>query len=162
MSDDYLVRKQVVLEYTNIDFKQWLYWIFSKGSTHDFGQKMEILSLYVFGEMDLEILFDDHCGRKQALLYYKIFDITKLPCWHFFIGGLTQEFGQKLQISFLFPFFLGKISLEIMSDDHLLKNQALSQSKVLAISCLIHRFFLATNHSRCINFCPKSVRESAM
>ena len=80
MFDDYLVRKQVVLEYTNIDFKQWLYWIFSKGSTHDFGQKMEILSLYVFGEMDLEILFDDHCGRKQALLYYKIFDITKLPC----------------------------------------------------------------------------------
>ena len=30
-------------------------------------------------------------------------------------------------------FFFGKISLEIMSDDHLVKNQALSQSKVLAI-----------------------------
>ena len=26
-----------------MDFKQWSYWNFSKGSTHDFGQKMEIL-----------------------------------------------------------------------------------------------------------------------
>ena len=43
-----------------MDFKQWPYWIFSKGSTYDFGQKMEILSLYVFGQMGLEILFDDH------------------------------------------------------------------------------------------------------
>ena len=43
-----------------MDFKQWPYRIFSKGSTHDFGQKMEILSLYVFGQMGLEILFDDH------------------------------------------------------------------------------------------------------
>ena len=42
-----------------MDFKQWPYWIFSKGSTHDFGQKMEILSLYLFGQTDLEILFDD-------------------------------------------------------------------------------------------------------
>ena len=43
-----------------MDFKQWPYWIFSKGSTHDFGQKREILSLYLFGQTDLEILFDDH------------------------------------------------------------------------------------------------------
>ena len=48
--------------------------------------------------------------------------------------GLTQDFGQKLQISSLFVCFLwGKISLEIMSDDYLVKNQALRQSKVLAI-----------------------------
>ena len=94
---------------------------------------MEILSLYVFGQMGLEILFDDHWGRKQALLDYKILDITKLPCWDFYMG-LTQDFGQKLQISCLFVCFLwGKISLEIMSDDYLVKNQALRQSKVLAI-----------------------------
>ena len=68
MFDDYLVRKEVVLDYKNIDFKQWPYCFFSKGSTHDFGQ------------MDLEILFDDHWRRKQALLDYKILDITKLPC----------------------------------------------------------------------------------
>ena len=58
--DNYLVRKQVVLDYKNIDFKQWPYCFFSKGSTHDFGRKMEISSLYAFGQMNLEILFDDH------------------------------------------------------------------------------------------------------
>ena len=36
MFDDYLVRKEVVLDYKNIDFKQWPYCFFSKGSTHDF------------------------------------------------------------------------------------------------------------------------------
>ena len=60
MFDYYLVTKQVVLDYKNIDFKQWPYGFFSNGSTHDFGRKMEISSLYVFGRMDLEILFDDH------------------------------------------------------------------------------------------------------
>ena len=42
---------------------------------------------------------------------------------------------KKLQISSLFVwvFFFGKISPETMSDDYLVKNQALSQSKVLAI-----------------------------
>ena len=33
---------------------------FSKGLTDDFGQNMEILSLYVFVQMVLEIMFDDH------------------------------------------------------------------------------------------------------
>ena len=93
--DDYLVRKEVVLDYKNIDFKQWPYCFFSKGSTHDFGRKMEIPSLYVFGQMDLEILFDDHWGRKHALLDYKILDITKLPCWDFFIGVNPRFFWQK-------------------------------------------------------------------
>ena len=40
--DDYLVRKQAALDHKNIDFKQSPYWIFSKGSTHDFGQKMAL------------------------------------------------------------------------------------------------------------------------
>ena len=45
----------------------------------------------------------------------------------------VNDFGQKLQISFLFAFFGGggggggKISLEIKSDNHLVKKQALSQ-----------------------------------
>ena len=92
---------------------------FLKGVNPWFWLKMEISSLYVFGQMDLEILFDDHWGRKHALLDYKILDITKLPCWDFFIG--------------VNPRFFGKISLELKSDDHLVENQALSQSKVLAI-----------------------------
>ena len=106
MFDDYLVRKQVILDYKNIDFKQWPYRLFPNGSTHDFGRKMEISSLYVFGRMDLEIFFDDHWGRKHALLDYKMLDITKLPCWDFYIG-VNPRFGQKLQISFLFAFLGG-------------------------------------------------------
>ena len=101
MFDNYLVRKQVVRDYKNIDFKQWPYCFFLKGSTHDFSRNMEISSLDVFGQMDLEILFDDRWGRKHALLDYKILDITKLPCWDFYMG-LTQDFGQKLLISSLF------------------------------------------------------------
>ena len=54
MFDDYLVRKEFVLDYKNIDFKQWPYFF------DDFGRKMEISSLYVFGQMNLEILFDDN------------------------------------------------------------------------------------------------------
>ena len=78
-------------------------------------------------------MFDDYLVRKEVVLDYKIWDITKLPRWDFFIGvKLTHDFGQKLQISFSFAFF-GEISLEIKSDDHLVKNQALSQSTVLAI-----------------------------
>ena len=108
--DDYLVRKEVVLDYKNIDFKQWPYCFFSKGSTHDFGRKMEISSLYVFGQMDLEILFDNHWGRKQALLDYKILDITKLPCWDFYTG-VNQRFWSKngnYLFVCLFDFFLAK------------------------------------------------------
>ena len=33
---------------------------FSKGLTDDFAQNMEILSLHVFVQMVLEIMFDDH------------------------------------------------------------------------------------------------------
>ena len=54
MFDNYLVRKQVVLDYkmlilnsSHIGFSQR-------------GQKMEILSLHVFGQIGLEMLFDDH------------------------------------------------------------------------------------------------------
>ena len=42
-TDVVVVNFVVVLKFPNIDFKQWPYWNFSKGSTHDFGQKMEIL-----------------------------------------------------------------------------------------------------------------------
>ena len=68
------------------------------------------------------------------ILVHKKIGYYKVAILRFFTQGLTQDYGQKLQISSLFVcFFFGKISLEIMSDDHLVKNQALSQSKVLAI-----------------------------
>ena len=54
MSHDHLVRKQALL-----DYKKWILHscnigIFSEGLTHDFGQKMKILSLDKIG---LEITF---------------------------------------------------------------------------------------------------------
>ena len=58
MSHDHLVRKQALLDYkkrilhSNNIVILWL--------TRDFGQNMEILSLYVFVQMVLEIMFDDH------------------------------------------------------------------------------------------------------
>ena len=42
MFDDHLVRKQALLGYKHIDF-------FSKGLTHDFAQKFENSSWFVFG-----------------------------------------------------------------------------------------------------------------
>ena len=54
MSHDHLVRKQALL-----DYKKWILHscnigIFSEGLTHDFGQKMKILSL---DKISLEIMF---------------------------------------------------------------------------------------------------------
>ena len=55
MSHDHLVRKQALL-----DYKKWILHscnigiFFSEGLTHDFGQKMKILSLDKIG---LEIMF---------------------------------------------------------------------------------------------------------
>ena len=43
-----------------------------------------------------------------------------------FLKELTHDFGEK---SVIFLFVFNKISLEIMSDDHLVKNQALSPIK---------------------------------
>ena len=57
MCNDYLVRKKAFVDYKNIDFRGLLYWIFSKRSTHDFGQKLEFSPLLVFGQLtSLEIM----------------------------------------------------------------------------------------------------------
>ena len=49
MCDDFLVRKQALLDYKKADFTKWPYWIFFKGLTHDFGQKLEITPCFGFG-----------------------------------------------------------------------------------------------------------------
>ena len=79
---------------------------FSKGLTNDFGQNMEILSLYVFVQMVLEIMFDDHWGRKQVLFDYKNLAITKSPYWDFF-KGVNPRFWLKIG-NYLFVCFLAK------------------------------------------------------
>ena len=42
--------------------------IFSKGVTHDSGQKLEVFPLLVLNKIGLEIMFADHPVRKQAYL----------------------------------------------------------------------------------------------
>ena len=51
MSDDQLVKEKAHLDKKNIDFTWLSYRDFLKGLTHDFGPKMEILSLFVFGHI---------------------------------------------------------------------------------------------------------------
>ena len=92
--------------------------------------------------MGLEILFDVHWGRKQALLDYKNLDITKLPYWDFYTG-VNQRFRNNVWWS------SGEKS----------NPQPIKCASNFMINKL---FFLATNHSACINFCPQSVSQSAM
>ena len=99
--DNHLVRKQAFQDYKNIDFTHLAYWIFSNGLTHDFGQKLEIFSLFVLDKISYEIIFDNHLVRKQAFQDYKNIDFTHLAYW-IFSEGLTHDFGQKLKISSLF------------------------------------------------------------
>ena len=55
--------------------------IFSKGLTYDFRQKLRIPFMFVFAqnELNLQLMFDDHLVRKQALLNYKNIEFTELP-----------------------------------------------------------------------------------
>ena len=50
MPHDHLVRKQALLDYKKGILHSYQIGIFSKGLTHDFGQKMGILSLFVSGQ----------------------------------------------------------------------------------------------------------------
>ena len=50
MFDDHPSSKQASLDYTNIDFTCGHIESFSKGLTHDFGQRLDISYSLVFGE----------------------------------------------------------------------------------------------------------------
>ena len=108
--DDHQVKTQALLDYKNMDFTQMSYWLF-KVVNHDFGQKLDIISLF-FDKMGLEIMVDDHWDRKQAHLDYKNLDITKLPYWDSFKGG-TLRFCSK--INFLFVCFLAKYASQLVN-----------------------------------------------
>ena len=120
---------------------------------------MEILSLHVFGQIGLEMLFDDHWGRKQALLDYKNLDITKLPYWDFYTG-VNQRFWWKTAKKLFFFFWQNKSRNNVWWSSGEKSNP---QPIKCASNFMINKlFFLATNHSVCINFCPQSVSQSAM
>ena len=121
---------------------------------------LEISSLYVFGQMELEILFDDHWGKKHALLDYKILDITKLPYWDFYTGVNPTFWSKTANFLFVCFFWQNKSRNEVWwSSSKKSSPQPIKGASNLMINKL---FFLATNHSACINFCPKPVSESAM
>ena len=127
--DNHPVRKQTFLGYKNIDFKQWRYWVFSKGLTHDFGQKLEISSLFVFAQNGFEIMFDDHLDRKETLPDHKNIDFRKLPYW-IISKGFTYDFSNIKNWNFPRCLFLDKMGLEIMFDSHLRRNQATLDYKI--------------------------------
>ena len=77
MFDDYLVRKQVVVDYKILILNSG-HIVFSQT-----GQPTILVEKWKF----YLCMFDDHWGRKHALLDYKKLDITKLPCWDFYIEG---------------------------------------------------------------------------
>ena len=62
---------------------------------------LEISCLFFLDSRGLEIMFDNHLVREQALLDFKNIDFTYLPRW-FFLKAVNHNFGQKLQPSSLF------------------------------------------------------------
>ena len=116
MFEDHPIRKQAFLVSTNIDFTQWTYWDFFKEVNPWFWSKIgKISSQFDFGQMSLEIVFEDHPVRKQAFLtsLYKYWFYT-VDTLRFF-KMINSWFWRKIG-NFLFACFWTKISLE---DDHL-------------------------------------------
>ena len=133
--DNYLVRKQVVLDYKIL--------ILNSGHIRFFqrGQPMILVKKWKFQLC----MFLDKWALKYCLMIIevenkpsqtiKIWILQSCQTEIFYIGVNPRFWSKIANFLFvcLFALFFGKISLEIMSDDHLVKNQALSQSKVLAI-----------------------------
>ena len=76
-----------------------------------------------FGQMSLEIMFDDHPSRKQAFLDHTNIDFTQWPYWDFF-KEVSLSFWSKIG-NFIFACFWTKIALEIILCliNHLVKKQ---------------------------------------
>ena len=67
------------------------------------------------------------------ILVHKYWILLSCHTEIFYIGVNPRLWSKIANFLFVCLVFFGKISLEIMSDDHLVKNQALSKSQVLAI-----------------------------
>ena len=87
MFDNYLVRKQVVLDYKILILNSGHIGFSQRGQPMILVKKWKFYLCIFLDKMGLEILFDDRWGRKQALLDYKKLDITKLPNWDFLYRG---------------------------------------------------------------------------
>ena len=70
----------------NIGFKNPKIRIFPKGLVHGFGQKFEILLMFVLTKLHLKKLFGDVLVSKQAFLHNINMDLKRTQNWHFFKG----------------------------------------------------------------------------
>ena len=103
MFDVHPVRKQAFLDEKTSILHSGHTGIF-KGANHWFWSKIgKISSQFDFGQMSLEIMFEDHPIRKQAFLVYTNIDFIQWTHWDF-LKGLTHDFGGRLEISYLLVF----------------------------------------------------------
>ena len=74
--DDFIVRKQALLDYKKMDFTWSPYWIFKRGQPMILVKNGKFPLRLFSDKMDLEVVLDDYIVRKQALLDYKKKDFT--------------------------------------------------------------------------------------
>ena len=68
---DVLVRKQAFLDNINMDLTEGKIGIFATGIVHDFGQKVEVFSSFVFVKNRSRKVFADVLDKKEAFKDYK-------------------------------------------------------------------------------------------
>ena len=92
---------------------------FSKGLTHNFGQKMKILSQFAFGQNrpgnSVLRIFEEE-NKPSQTVKNTIFHRRHINFFFFFSKGVTHDFGQNMEILSLYVFV--QMVLEIMFDDH--------------------------------------------
>ena len=104
------------------DFSSRIFEYFPKRLTHDFGQKMAIVSFLFLGKNNLEILFGHRSIKRESFLDYKNMHFTGSRIFGFFPKRLTHSFGQKFAFFFNF-LFLGKNNVTTVSGDRFHKKE---------------------------------------
>ena len=158
MFDNFLVRKQVVLDHKIL--------ILNSGHI-GFSQRGRPMILVKKWKFYL-CMFLDKWTLKYCLMIIEVenkpsqtIKIWILQSCHteIFTQGLTKDFGEKLQKNWFF-FWQNKSRNNVWWSSGEKSNP---QPIKCASNFMINKlFFLATNHSVCINFCPQSVSQSAM
>ena len=130
--DDYLVKKQVVLDYKNIDFKQWPFWDLFKGVNPWFWS----IKNWILQSCHTEIFYIGVNPRLWSKIANFLF-VCLFVCF----------------------FWQNKSRNNVWGSSNLKKS---SPQQITGVTNLTSNksFSLATNHSACINFCPQSVSKS--
>ena len=102
------------------DFSSRIFEYFPKRLTHDFGQKMAIVSFLFLGKNNLEIVFGHRSIKRESFLDYKNMHFRCSRIFGFFPKRLTHSFGQKIAFFLIFCFqakimlqqYLGTVSIK--------------------------------------------------